>query len=107
MIKWHIMLPLSNMQWNTSFRPVRATIRMLGHYVWSPIIYSNFYIKTLIINNIYLGQLGFQLSKETENRFFLNYYVQSLIIIIIRKYTPAQLLFILSKELGGSSFLNN
>ena len=51
------------------------------------------------------GQLGFEPSKDIGTHIFPELYRTK--SDYIRKYTPAQLLFILSKELGGSSFLNN
>ena len=44
----HNAAPLKHAKEYFSFKPVRAAMRMKGHYVRCPMIYSNFYIKTLI-----------------------------------------------------------
>ena len=44
----HNAAPLKHAKEYSSFKPVRATMRMQGHYVRCPMIYFNFYIKTLI-----------------------------------------------------------
>ena len=68
-------------------------------------IYSNFYIKTLIKQYI-LRSTGIPMQQRNGIQILPELlYPKS--DIYMRKYTPAQLLFILSKEMGGSSFLNN
>ena len=101
----HNAAPLKHAKEYSSFKPVRATIRMQGHYVWCPMIYSNFYIKTLIKQYI-LRSTGIP-TQQRNGIQILPELLHPKSDIYMRKYTPAQLLFILSKEMGGSSFLNN
>ena len=101
----HNAAPLKHAKEYSSFKPVRATIRMQGHSVWCPMIYSNFQIKTLI-NKYILRSTGIP-SQQRNGIQILPELLHPKSDIYIRKYTPAQLLCIFSKELGGSSFLNN
>ena len=69
-------------------------------------IYSNFYIKTLIKQYI-LRSTGIP-TQQRNGIQILPELLRPKSDIYMRTYhAPAQLLFILSKEMGGSSFLNN
>ena len=70
-------------------------------------IYSNFYTKTLIEQYI-LRPTGIPLTHQRNGIQILPEKLRANCDICIKKYTPpAQLLFILSEELGGSNLLNN
>ena len=84
----HNAAPLKPATEYSSFKPVR--VRMQRHYVWYPMIYYNFYIKTLIKQYI-LRSTGI----PTQQRNGIQILPELLCPkadIYVRKYTPAQLL---------------
>ena len=75
------MLPLSNMQRNTPVLNLWEQQLGCKGIMFDALWYILTFTQKLLLNNIYLGQLGFQPSKEMGYRFSLNYYIQSLIFI--------------------------
>ena len=82
---------------------LRIIVRMLGHYVWCPITYSNFYIKNLIINNIYLRVVkGGSRSRFTENKTVLSQFTKNK--IGISRFTEKRRTFFFKQKLHTVSF---